>query len=224
MNTANFTQLIRAVTGRDFVIEERDTWRTTKPAGETIEHEKTYFVGRTLPITGMAVGFDWKTPKSDEKLLRSFITAFTSKYREPCPLAYVIQYGGADGSRNWEDMSPEKREYAYNHHGSNMFSKAMLLSQVEARFACPEMETALNQWGFYETEYGIGIFCFWQTRWVVSAIDNMRRFLASENIATREEFSDARWVYRFRIEASRDIHTALLKRFCQPTTQAEAVA
>jgi hypothetical protein len=211
MKTQNFTQLIRAVTGRPFTILERTDWRNTKPCEETLEHEKTYFVSMTLPLTGLTVGFDWKTPKADEKMLRSFITAFTSKYREPNPATYVSY----EGANRWEGMTAEKREYAYNHHVSHMFPKEVLLERVQARFSCAEIETALNQWGFYETEYGIGIFCFWETQFVRNAIGKMRGYLSGLQVAAREEYSDARWVYRFRIEANRDIHTSLLKQFCQ---------
>jgi hypothetical protein len=210
MKTENFTKLIRAITGRNFTIEERVSWRTSKAAGETIDHEKSYYVGITLPRTGRSFGFDWKTPKSDEKMLRSFITAFTSKYREPDPRAYVA---GPNGGRNWDDMSDADRERAYSHHSSKMLSKDKLMAQIEAGFSSPEIETALNQWGFYETEYGIGIFCFWQTRFVRNAIDRMRAHLSGLNIATKEEFSDAGWVYRFRIEASKDMHRGILGKF-----------
>ncbi len=211
MKTANFTQLIRAVTGRAFEIQKRIDWRTTNPAGDTLTHETVYFVGMVLPLTGRTVGFDWKTPKADEKMLRSFITAFTSKYREPDPETYACYEGG----NRWEAMTAERRESAYGHHAGHMLSKEKLLKQVEARFECKEMESALNQWGFYETEYGIGIFCFWETQYVRNAIAKMRTYLSGLNVAAREEYSDARWVYRFRIEASRDLHVSLLNRFCQ---------
>lgn len=211
MKTDSFTQLIRAVTGRQFSIAARTNWRETVPAQDTLFHETVYFVFVTLPLTGRVFGFDWKTPKSDEKMLRSFITAFCSKYREPDPATYRAD---AFRSESWEQMSPEKREHAFSHHAGHMLSKEHLLKEVEARFACPEIETALNQWGFYETEYGIGIFCYWQTAFVARAMENMRSFLAKKLIPAREEFSDARWAYRFRIEVSRDAHVALLKEFC----------
>jgi hypothetical protein len=211
MKTENFTQLIAAVTGRSFSISERTDWRNTQAAGEVLGHEKVYFVGMVLPLTGRTVGFDWKTPKSDEKMLRSFITAFTSKYREPDPATY----GCYEGGNRWEAMSEEKREGAYGHHSTHMLSKEKLMKQVEARFECREMESALNQWGFYETEYGIGIFCFWETQYVRNAIAKMRAYLSGLNVSAREEYSDARWVYRFRIEASRELHVSLLNRFCQ---------
>jgi len=143
-------------------------------------------------------------------MLRSFITAFTSKYREPNPATYACY----DGGNRWEAMTAEQREGAYGHHSTHMLSKEKLLNQVQARFECAEIETALNQWGFYETEYGIGIFCFWETQFVRNAITRMRGYLSGLNVATREEYSDARWVYRLRIEANRDIHASLLKQFC----------
>jgi hypothetical protein len=214
MKTDNFTQLIRAVTGRAFTLHEQVNAWTTEAAGESLKAETRYNVRLTLPVTGRQVSFMWTTPKSDEKMLRSFITAFTSKYREPNPAAYTGGYLADSPSYNWQTMSPEKREHAYGHHAFNMKSKETLLAEVQARFSCPEIATALNKWGFYETEYGIGIFCFWQTQWVTNAMANMRAFLADQGIATKEEFSDARWVYRFRIEANRDIHTNLLKQFC----------
>ena len=208
MNTLKFEKLIQSATGRAFTIQKRLSFRETGPAPETLEHETIYFIGLTLPLTEMTVGFDWKTPKSDEKMLRSFITAFTSKYREPNPATYI-----EDGVNRWESFSPERKEYAHNHHAGHMFSKEDLLKQVENRFSCQEIESALNQWGFYETEYGIGIFCYWATPWVIKAIDNMRRFLAEKGVAAKEEFSDARWVYRFRVEANREVHAGLIKSF-----------
>jgi hypothetical protein len=216
MKTQNFTKLVQAITGRDFTIEERIDWRTSQPTGETLLPEKTYFIKRTLLLTGRTVGFDWKTPKTEEKMLRSFITAFTSKYREPDPATYVAN---AWGGQDWSSYSPERQESAFGHHANHMLSKEKLMGQIEARFGCREIESALNQWGFYETEYGIGIVCFWQTRFVRNAMDKMREFLKANGVAAKEEFSDARWVYRFRVEASREIHVGLLKRF---SNQAEA--
>jgi hypothetical protein len=169
---------------------------------------------RVLPLTKITVSFDWKTPKSEEKFLRSFITAFTSKYREPNPASYRADPYGA---KDWSEYSPEKRESAFFHHRTHMFSKEQLLKQVEERFNRPEMETALNHWGFYETEYGIGIFCYWETLFVRNAIAKMRNFLAASNILAREEYSDAKWVYRFRIEVSRDFHASTLASFCGQT-------
>lgn len=209
MNTATFTNLIGAVTGRNFSICARLNWRETAPAGETLEPDTVYFVGMTLPITGRTVGFDWKTPKHDEKMLRSFITAFTSKHREPDPDTYACYEGG----NRWEAMTPERREGAFGHHSGHMLSKQKLLEQVQARFEAPEMEAALNRWGFYETEYGIGIFCFWLTASTLNAMQKMRQYLAAKGLTAKEEFSDARWVYRFRLEISKDMHRGILGQF-----------
>lgn len=210
MRTDNFTRLIQSVTGRPFTLSIREGFRDMKPAGEEIACESQYFVGYTLPLTGRIIGFDWKTAKSDEKMLRSFITAFTSKYREPDPATYVSDPYGA---KSWDEMTAEKRECAFGHHSTHMLSKGKLMEQVKASFALPEMESALIRWGFYETEYGIGIFSFWLTASVNRSIEAMRAFLAKKGIAAREEFSDARWVYRFRVEASKEIHRALIASF-----------
>lgn len=215
MKTDNFTRLVQSVTSRPFTFSIRNGFRDIKPVGEEIACESQYFVGYTLPLSGRLVGFDWKTPKSDEKMLRSFITAFTSKYREPDPATYVSDPYGA---KSWDEMTAEKREWAFGHHASHMLSKEKLLEQVKASFALPEMESALIRWGFYETEYGIGIFSFWLTVSVRRSIEAMRAFLAKEGISAREEFSDARWVYRFRVEASKEIHRALLSTFSASST------
>jgi len=209
MKTESLTHLINAITGRAFSLEKRLNWRETEKPSSEVLCETIYFVSIFLPITGRACGFDWKTPKTDEKMLRSFITAFTSKFREPDPKTYISE----TGAMVWDLMSDEKREYAYNHHSGHMLSKDKLLAQVQARFACPQIENALNLWGFYATEYGIGIFCFWQTEFVNKAIENMRKHLSEKGITAGEEFSDARWVFRFRIEANKEIHTSILNEF-----------
>lgn len=211
MKTENFTQLIRAITGRDFEIHRRITWPDSVPAQGEIETETVYAIVRTLPLTERVCAFDWKTPKSEDKLLRSFITAFTSKYREPDPETYrATPYGG----RAWASKTPKERESAYGHHSAHMLSKEKLLAQVVERFNCSTIETAINRWGFYETEYGIGIFCFMGGQYVLNAINRMREFLISKGVSASEEFSDARWVYRFRIEATLDLHIGLLRQFC----------
>jgi hypothetical protein len=213
MNTEKFTALVRAVTGKNLSFKERVSYFESKPAGEALEFEKRYTVILTLPISGERNAFEWITPKSEEKMLRSFITAFTSKFREPNPATYA-HYGEKN---RWESMSEERREGAYGHHVSHMYSKQDLMKQIEARFASPEMETCLNQSGFYVTEYGIGIFCFWLFPSVLASMEKMRKFLKSEGFSASEEFSDARWAYRFRIEAGREIHQGVLSKFCNLT-------
>jgi hypothetical protein len=202
MNTSNFNNLIQLITGRNFEIRTSDI---------ELLPEMEYIVVRKLPVTGRNVSFKWKTPKTDEKMLRSFITSFATKYREPNPLAYDYEYGGK--YYTWAAKTDEEKEFAYCHHASNMFSKEQLLKQVEDNFSNENIATGLIRYGFYPTEYGIGIFCFWLTVGVNSAIEAMKKYLLSSNIPFRNEFSDARWVFRFRLEISKNVHTNILNNF-----------
>lgn len=124
MTTENFQHLIRLITGRDFSIKTED---------KELQFEKEYVIYRILPVTKRSISFTWKTPKSDEKMLRSFITAFTSKYREPNPANYTTC--APYFSPSWNEMTAEKQEFAYYHHSSNMYNKEALLKQVENNFA-----------------------------------------------------------------------------------------
>ena len=148
METLKFQKLIQSITGRPLIIETTD---------DSILAGKEYFVYRKLPITGRSQYFKWKAATSEEKLLRSFITAFCSKYREPNPANYTTC--APYFSPSWSELSDIKKEYAYSHHYSNMYSKEDLMKQVELNFSNPEIETNLIKYGFYNTEYGIGIFC-----------------------------------------------------------------
>lgn len=199
METVKFQALIRAVTGRDFSIKTDDS---------ELIHEKEYRIERILPITERAIRFYWKTPKTDEKLLRSFITAFTSKYREPNPESYDYEYGGKQ--YKWEEKTLEEREYAYSHHVSNMYSKQALLGQIEANFGKSDILSALIRFGFYPTEYGIGIFCFFYTPAVSKAIQQLKSHLNKANIPYSNEYSDARWVYRFKLGLSKPVHAEII--------------
>ena len=199
MNANNFQQLIQKITGRLFVITTDDS---------EIINGKEYFVTRRLPVTRRNVGFKWKAATTDEKLLRSFITAFTTKYREPNPASYDYTYGGK--AYTWAEKTELEREYAYSHHATHMLSKDQLMKQVEESFNSPEMQITLIKYGFYSTEYGIGIFCFWMTRSVQGAIENLQRHLTALSIPFKNEYSDARWVFRFRLGLTKDQHSAML--------------
>jgi hypothetical protein len=199
MNTENFTQLIRLVTGRDFTIQTNDL---------TLQPSTKYRVYRITPIKQIKVGFDWVTPKTDEKYLRSFITSFCNKYREPNPEAYNHVYGGKQ--YYWNDKTEEQKEYAYFNHSSNMYSKTDLMQQIETNFASEGIKNGLIRYGFYPTEYGIGIFCFWLTDSVQSAIVALKKYLESKGITYGNEFSDAKWVYRFKLNLSKELHSNLI--------------
>lgn len=110
-------------------------------------------------------------------------------------------------------MEDVKKEYAYSHHRSNMYSKESLMKQVEANFNSPEMEKTLLQYGFYSTEYGTGIFCYFATQSVINAIDKMKEYLRSRGIPYSNEFSDARWVFRFKLNLTKELHSKILKEF-----------
>ncbi len=94
-----------------------------------------------------------------------------------------------------------------------MFSKDELLKQVEANFANPSIAAGIRRYGFYPTNYGIGIFCFWMTDGVNNAITQMKTHLLKVGLPFENEFSDARWVLRFKLNLSKDLHTKLLTEF-----------
>jgi len=204
MNTIKFQSLIQAITKRPFIIKTDDV---------DILPSKKYYVYFVLPITGMNIGFYWETSKTDEKLLRSFITAFTSKYREPNPKAYDYIYGGVQYW--WNDKTDKQKEYAYNNHPSNMYSKSDLMKQIEDNFNTPEIESAMLRYGFYSTEYGIGIFAFWQTEYVKNAIKKLHSYLTEKQIPFKNEWSDAGWVFRFKLGLSKDIHYSIIESINQ---------
>lgn len=202
MNTLNFQNLIQSITKRELIIDTTDN---------EIINGKEYFIYKYLPITQRYIGLKFIAPKTDEKMLRAFITAFTNKYKEPDPKAYNKNYGGIDYT--WESKTDKEKEYAYMHHATNMFYKTELLKQIEDNFNTQDIENTLLRYGFYSTEYGIGIFCFWETEYVINAINKMKAFLNSQNIPFKNEYSDARWVYRFKINLTKEAHYNLIKSF-----------
>lgn len=201
MKTENFQNLINLITGRDFQIKTVDT---------ELQFEKEYLIYRVLPVSKRSVNFVWKTPKAEEKMLRSFITAFTSKYREPDPTAFNHFYGGKE--YRWEWKTDKEKEYAYCTHSSNMYSKAELLKQVEDNFSNESISSGLIKYGFYNTEYGIGIFCFWMTEGVQKAINVMKQHLQKLSLPYTNEFSDARWVYRFKLGLTKESHLSIINQ------------
>jgi len=165
-----------------------------------------------LPITNRKIYFKWVTPKTDEKMLKSFITAFTTRYKEPNPRAYDWSARTYGEKAKWENKTEEEREFAYYHHSSNMYSKKELLEQIEANFGKEDIANGLIRYGFYPTEYGVGIFCFWATDAVKKAINTMAEYLKNKSIPYSNEFSDARWVFRFKLGISKEAHTNILNQ------------
>jgi hypothetical protein len=204
MKTDKFTSLIQAITGRDFQINTSDS---------ELQLETEYQIFRVLPISKRQICFYWKTPKAQDKFVRSFITCFTTKYKEPNPRAYDYSARTYGEKARWENKTPTEQEFAYYHHSSNMFSKDALLQQVRANFEKSDMHKELCKYGFYATEYGIGIFCFFHTNEVVKAINEMHKYLKSKSIPYANEFSDARWVFRFKLKIDKQSHESILLAF-----------
>ena len=102
METFKFQKLIQSITGRDFKIKTTDA---------ELQPEKEYKIFRVLPIHEMTISFNWKTPKTNEKFLKSFITAFCNKYKEPNPEAYNRTYNGT--VYKWEDKTDKEKEFCY---------------------------------------------------------------------------------------------------------------
>lgn len=201
MKTHNFINLIQAITKREFLIDSEST---------DIAPESEYFIYKVLPVSKRRIGFYFKTPKNEESLIKSFINQFCKKYREPNPLNYDGSYYG---STSWENMTEEKREFCYYHHSSNMFSGNRLLEQIKENLNDSSIEGTLCKYGFYETNYGIGIFVLFSGKYELNAIEKMANYLRSKNIPFSNEFSNARWVFRFVLNINKDIHKEILKSF-----------
>jgi hypothetical protein len=211
MKTENFLHLIREITGRPFEIGNEFGF----PLGESeLVAGQTYCVFRDLPLTARRVSFQWKAPTDEENFLRSFVTAFCSRYFEPNPAAYSDHQPG----NRWENWDEKKRESASGHHRGFMFSKEDLRAQVEANFRADKMGKVLERHGFYFTDYGVGIFVLFGGKAVETACDSMREFLTGKGVGFTNELSKAGWVLRFRLGLTREIHAGLLTDFSNAST------
>jgi len=206
MNVLNFQSLIQAITKRPLIIRTQDVDLTLGAE---------YIVGLLLPITQRPVYFKWKCATNEEKVLKSFITAFCTKYKEPNPRAYDWSAKTYGDKYLWVNMSEKDREYAYMHHSSNMLSKQELMKQVEANFQSEDIKAAYLKYGFYSTNYGLGIFALFSSQAVDNAINALDKFLTDKCIPFSNEFSDARWVYRFKLNISKEAHTKILANFTE---------
>jgi len=96
------------------------------------------------------------------------------------------------------------------------------MEQVEANFNNPGITAGLNRYGFYATEYGIGTFVLFATRYVQQSINEMAAYLKSQNIVFSNEYSEKMWVLRFKINASKTIHEGILTSFSNPAPKQES--
>jgi len=198
MKIENFLKIINSITARNFLINTTGN----------IELENEYFIYKILPLSKEKIGFVFKTPKKEESIIKSFITQFTSKYFEPNPSRYDGRYGGV----KWEDKSEKEKEFAYHHHRNNMYSKKALLEQIKENAIKNKTKNIFSKYGFYETNYGIGLYVLFGLNNEV-AVKKMKNYLDEKEIPYTNEFSDAKWVFRFVININKDIHRKLLNEF-----------
>ncbi len=199
MKIENFIKLINSITKREFHIKTNDI---------ELQLGKTYFIYKITPIKKIVSGFEFKVPKSEESIIKSFINKFCNKYKEPNPLAYNGKYGS-----DWAKMTDVEKEYAYMHHTSKMFNKTQLLEQIKKNMLDSDIEDVLCKYGFYYTSYGIGIFVLYGGQYEINAINRMKIYLSKNNIPFKNQMSNANWVFRFIININKDYHKTLLSNF-----------
>jgi hypothetical protein len=207
MKTQQFEKLIQAITGRPLTIEI---------SLEEIPLESKITISRPWKTGKRAFAFEWKTPQKEDSLLRSFITAFCSKYLEPDPETYsrnCSAYGDRWMEHDEEWNNPETRWNCslWNHHRGHQTSKEKLKAQVIANFANFDSGTA--RLGFYVTNYGIGIFTIYGGAWVQDSLAKMADYLNRKGIPYRNELSKAEWVTRFIVGLDKPSHANILSGF-----------
>jgi hypothetical protein len=213
MNTEHFQKLIQAATGRPLTIHG---------AGEEIPLESFILIRR--PYGGNYRGqpapeitaFEWKTPKKDDSMLRSFLAAFFARYKEPDPTTYDRNcpvYGDtwAHYADKWIDPATHWTCAPWGHHAGHMLTREKLHEQVRAHFA--GFDSGMARLGFYATNYGIGIFTIYGGQWIRQALDDMGRHLSARSIPYRNELSEAGWVTRFVIGLDKPHHADILGTF-----------
>lgn len=207
MKKTQMESLIHAMTGR----------RLTLDCGEDIPSDYNvgvYREGRAKSEDCRYPHFTWKTPKDEDNTIRSFITAFCSKYKEPDPASY-FDYDGKPAfdkyAAQWNNLATRADSVCWHHHAGHMLSKEQLRAQVEFNFAAfTGKDFTLC---FYPTNYGIGIFTMLGGQWVKESLAAMSAHLKANGIPFRNEMSDKFWVTRFVIGATKDLHAQILSGF-----------
>ena len=198
MKTAQFQELIQNVTGRKlfFTINSDEIPLDVKIA--------IYRPGCRW------YSFIWKTPKNEDALLRSFITAFCTKYKEPDPSTYEGNQWERYAEK-WDNLETRFECAAWHHHATHMLNKDKLREQVAANFA--NFSREMGRLGFYPTNYGIGLFTAFGGQWVKDSLSEMAKHLEASFIPFSNELSEKGWVTRFLIKTTRENHSAILGGF-----------
>lgn len=209
MNVQNFEKLIQAATSRPLSIQI---------PGDEIPLDAVVQVSRPYGRNGVEKcrAFEWKTPKKEDSLFRSFLTAFFTKYKEPDPNTYSRNcscYGDtwAKYEEPWNNPNTHWNCALWGHHVTHMMSKDKLKAQIETNFA--NFDSKMGRLGFYETNYGIGLFTIYGGQWVKQALEEMAQHLAKHSIPFRNELSEAGWVTRFLIGLDKPQHFKILGSF-----------
>ena len=98
-------------------------------------------------------------------------------------------------------------------YSENYIFDDSLLEEIKANLEKSDIEAVLLNYGFYHTNYGLGIFVLFAGTYEMNAINKMRAFLESQHFTFSNEFSDKRWVYRFKLNLLKDLHLSILKKF-----------
>lgn len=128
------------------------------------------------------IEYDFKTGKKYDNILKTFVTQYINKYATKQVL-------------NWD---VDKCCFTYP-------DKKEVLNALKNNHR-------IHKYYFYTTLYGIGYFCYFMSS---KAHDKAKKLLSeylnSKKIDFKNEFSEARWVYRFLINKDVKLHNKLLE-------------
>jgi hypothetical protein len=208
MNATQFAKLIQAATGRPLTI--KSCIGREFDEDEELPLESNLSVMRPFAGKKKAYAFKWKTPKKEDSLLRSFITAFCSKYQEPDIEALMASRPSTwiSYQAEWENMETRWNCALWHYGRGNMLSNEKLKDQI--RFNFENFDSSVARLGFYSTNYGIGIFTIYAGAWVEKSLREMRSYLEGLSLPFRNEKSEKEWVTRFVISLDKPKHEKIL--------------
>ena len=179
---SQFNELLQQITNEKIMIHCND---------EPIELDCIYTVVSVEKNEGgnHYFEFEFKTPKNIDRLVSSFISQFCSKYKKNLP---------------------QFEKYGRGSLGHHRYSKEGLLSIIKDRFTDVSFIEFYCKYGFYSTNYGIGIYIPYLD---VKYLDKMDMFLKNNDIPYKNELSKKEFVYRYVINIDKDYHKSLLNKF-----------